>query len=126
MVTGMKRTGTGALLAALLLLAAHAAQAHAFLDHAQPPVGSTLAKAPTQVRIWFTEALEPAFSSIAVTDAAGHDMGKGKAKVDPSDPKLLVLDLGALPPGAYHVVWHVVSVDTHRTEGDFAFTVSGP
>ena len=122
----MKRIAPGALLAASLLLAAHGARAHAFLDRAQPPVGGTLAKAPTQVRIWFTEALEPAFSSIAVTDAAGHAMGKGKAKVDPSDPKLLVLDLAPLPAGAYHVVWHVVSVDTHRTEGDFTFTVSGP
>jgi len=126
MVTHMKNIALGVSLAAALLLAGSPARAHAFLDHADPAVGSTAAKAPAQVRIWFTEALEPAFSSIAVTDAAGHAMGKGKAKVDPSDPKLLVLDLAPLPAGAYHVVWHVVSVDTHRTEGDFTFTVSGP
>ena len=51
---------------------------------------------------------------------------QGKAKVDPSDPKLLVLDVTKLPPGAYRVTWHVVSIDTHRTEGDFTFTVKGP
>jgi hypothetical protein len=31
--------------------------------------------------------------------------------------------LDALPAGAYRVHWHVVSVDTHMTEGDFSFTV---
>ncbi len=28
-------------------------------------------------------------------------------------------------PGAYHVRWHAVSVDTHKTEGNFTFTVGG-
>jgi copper resistance protein C len=99
------------------------ALAHAFLDHSQPAVGSTLAAPPAQVRIWFTEALEPAFSTIAVTDAQGHEMGQGKAKVDTADHQLLVLDLVPLAPGTYHVVWRVVSVDSHPTNGRFDFTV---
>jgi copper resistance protein C len=109
--------------AALLLARAGPALAHAFLDHAQPAVGSTLTTPPARVRIWFTEALEPAFSTIIVTDAQGRAMGVGKAKVDPADPQLLEVNLAPLQPGTYQVVWRVVSVDTHPTEGHFEFTV---
>jgi copper resistance protein C len=109
--------------AALFALAAQPAAAHAFLDHAQPGVGSTLAAAPAQIKIWFTEALEPAFSTIAVTDAGGGDVGQGKTKVDAADPKLLELGLKTLAPGTYRVKWRAISVDTHQTEGDYTFTV---
>jgi methionine-rich copper-binding protein CopC len=37
--------------------------------------------------------------------------------------KVLLANLPMLGPGVYRVKWHVVSVDTHRTEGDFNFTV---
>jgi methionine-rich copper-binding protein CopC len=30
-----------------------------------------------------------------------------------------------LPSGTYKASWHVLSVDTHTTEGDFSFTVGG-
>jgi len=100
-----------------------AARAHAFLKHAQPAVGSTLAAPPTQVRIWFTEALEPAFSTITVTNAQGQPVEQGRAAVDAKDPTLLEVGLAALPPGTYRVKWRVISVDTHPTEGDFTFTV---
>src|SRR5579885_566855 len=109
-------------LACLMLPGAAAdAMAHAFPDHAAPAVGSTVHAPPAQVRIWFTEALEPAFSTIAVTDAAGKPVAKGKARLDPGNPKLLEIDLPALPPGTYHVAWRVISVDTHPTPGDFSF-----
>lgn len=110
--------------AALLILAEAApASAHAFLDAAEPAVGGTVAAAPTEVRLRFTEALEPAFSSIIVEDAQGQHVEKGKAKLDPNDPKRLAVSLNPLPPGTYKVVWRVISVDTHPTQGDFTFTV---
>lgn len=109
--------------AELLGARAHPALAHAHLDHAEPAVGSTVATAPQELRIWFTEALEPAFSTITVSDEAGHAVNKGKAMLDAKDAKLLEVPLGPLPPGTYHVKWRVVSVDTHPTQGDFSFTV---
>jgi copper resistance protein C len=109
--------------AALIALSGPLAFAHAFLDRAEPGVGSTLQAAPAQVRIWFTEALEQAFSTITVTDAQGREVGDGKAKVDPGNPMLLEVGLKALVPGTYTVKWRVISVDTHPTEGDFTFTV---
>jgi copper resistance protein C len=119
----MKKLVLVAVVCAACALASAAAKAHALLDHAQPVVGSTVAAPPSQLRIWFTEALEPAFSTIAVTDAQGHEMGRGKAKLDPANPQLLVLDLAPLAPGTYHVVWRVIAIDTHVTHGDFEFTV---
>ena len=41
----------------------------------------------------------------------------------PDNPKRLVIGLKKLGPGTYTVKWHVVSVDTHHTEGTFTFSV---
>jgi copper resistance protein C len=99
------------------------ALAHAFLDHALPAVGAAVARAPTEVTLWFTQALEPAFAGCVVTNAAGQRVDTGLVTVDPTNPQELHVPLRALPPGEYKVSWHVVSVDTHRTTGDFDFTV---
>ncbi|HEY5211145.1 MAG TPA: copper homeostasis periplasmic binding protein CopC [Stellaceae bacterium] len=109
-------------LAAGLVLAT-AAWAHAFLDHAAPAVGATV-PAPRQVSIWFSEQVEPAFSVIEVTDAAGHRVDAADTHIDPADAKLLHVSLKPVPPGRYEVRWRVVSVDTHHTKGDFGFTVA--
>jgi methionine-rich copper-binding protein CopC len=101
-----------------------AACAHAFLDHASPRVGSTIAVAPTEVTLWFTERLEPAFCSARVEDSAGRPVEAGKATVNDAQPDRLVLSLRPLPPGRYRVVWRVLSVDTHVTEGDYTFSIS--
>ena len=110
------------LLAAVLASSA-AALAHAFLDHASPAVGSTTHGSPPEVRIWLTEAIEPAFSTIEVTDASGKRVDTGNASVDPKDQKQLMVSLPVLPPGTYKVTWRVTSVDTHRTSGHFTFKV---
>jgi copper resistance protein C len=99
------------------------AWAHAFLDRADPPVGGTLAAPPTAVRLSFTEAIEPAFSGIELTTADGRAVPTGRAAVDPADRRAFVLPLPQLPPGRYKVRWHVVSVDTHPTEGDYSFEI---
>lgn len=98
-------------------------EAHSFLDRADPRAGSTVKTAPAQVRIWFTESLEPAFSSVRILNQAGRQVDKGDGQVDPSNLKLLRVSLPPLPPGIYKVVWRVLSVDSHVTEGDFTFRV---
>ena len=108
---------------AFLALAAPAAQGHAFLDHAVPSVGNAVATPPTQIRIWFTQELEPAFSTVEVRDAAGNRVDGGDAKVDAVDRTQMYASLKPLPPGTYHVAWHALSVDTHTTEGTFSFSV---
>ena len=118
----MSRPGLVAL--ALLLTGAAGAGAHAFLDRADPRAGSTVKVAPAQVRIWFTESLEPAFSSLRVVNEAGRRVDKGDSQVDPTNLRLLRVSLPPLPPGTYKVIWRVLSVDSHVTEGDFTFRVT--
>ena len=107
----------------LFLLATATAHAHALLDHASPLVGSTVRTAPRALLLWFTQNLEPAFSTIEVRDARGARVDQGNAQVDRSDKTLLRVGLKALPPGTYEVHWRVLSVDTHTTEGRFNFRV---
>jgi len=102
-----------------------AAFAHAFPQRSEPAVGATIARAPSVVKIWFNSDLEPLFDKLVVKDAAGKVVSRGKAKVDASNRSLLEVALAPLPPGKYHVYWHVTSKDGHHTEGDFSFTVSG-
>jgi copper resistance protein C len=104
-------------------LVSGAALAHAFLDHALPAVGATVAQPPAEVTIWFTQALEPAFTGCEVTNAAGQRVDTGQVTIDAKDPQELHVPLKALSPGEYKVSWHALSVDTHRTVGDFNFTV---
>ena len=97
--------------------------AHAFLDHSDPAVGSTVPKSPDVMHLWFTQQLEPAFCWVHVSDQSGAAVNDGDAMIDPSDPSEMDVKLKTLPPGTYTVKWHALSVDTHTTEGDFNFQV---
>jgi copper resistance protein C len=105
------------------LLAAPDVQAHAFLDHANPAVGSLVPTAPGAVTLWFTQQIEPAFTTATVADASGNAVAAGPAAVDAQDPMELKVPLKPLPPGTYTVNWHALSVDTHTTQGHFTFEV---
>jgi len=104
-----------------LLVLIQGSWAHALVDHAEPAVGSQIHGAPTQVRIWFTEKLEPALSKIQVFDISGREIDKRDIKIDQSNGALLTVSLPELKPGKYKVVWRAVSVDTHVTTGNFTF-----
>jgi len=98
-------------------------RAHAFLDHASPAVGSSVPASPPAVALWFTQDLEPAFSGVMVTNEAGQRVDLGNAQISQGSPAELQVGLKPLPPGTYLVSWHVVSVDTHPTEGTFTFEI---
>ena len=98
-------------------------EAHAFLKNAEPGVGSTAQASPSEVRIRFTENVEPAVSSIQVFDASGKEVDKRNVHLDRSDHAMLEVSLPQLTAGTYKVVWRVVSVDTHVTNGSFTFRV---
>lgn len=121
----MKRFSTLAVCLGLLLaFGAGEVLAHAFLDRAVPAVGGSVAASPTEVRLFFTEAVVPQFSAIEVTGAGGAPVAAGKPVQDPADKTSLTLPIRQpLPPGAYTVKWHVASVDTHRSQGSFSFSV---
>ena len=122
----MSHTNTLRIAASLALaLAVSAASAHALLKQATPAVGGTVKTSPAEIRIKFSEGVEPRFSSVALATAAGAPAPVGKPSVDPTDNSTLIAAVSqALKPGVYKVTWRVVSVDTHKTQGSFNFTVA--
>ena len=82
-----------------------------------------LRASPPQLKIWFTQRLEPAFSKVQVLDSSGKRVDNGDSRVDSADTTLLTVSLPRLSPGTYRVAWRVLSVDTHVTEGDHTFEV---
>jgi hypothetical protein len=116
----MKRVVLGLL---FVLVGLTQLEAHAFLKRAEPAVGSAVQTSPNEVRIWFTENIEPAMSKIQVFDVSGKEVDKRDLHSDRSDQALLRISLPPLQAGIYKVVWRVVSVDTHVTNGTFTFQV---
>jgi copper resistance protein C len=114
------RISTFATAALLAVIGGAAAEAHAFLDHAEPRVGSTVPTAPREVSLTYTQNLEPAFSAVEVSDADGKRVDLGKPAFSGT---VMRVGLKPLSPGTYRVRWHVLSVDTHTTEGSFTFHV---
>ena len=108
----------------LAALVAGSASAHAFLDHAQPSVGSVVHAAPARVEVWFSEDLEPAFSTLNVMNAASKQVDRMDKSVPGGDRSRMSVSLNALPPGKYRVRWRAVSIDTHVTYGDFTFEIA--
>jgi len=102
------------------------AHAHAFLDHAEPKVGSTVKGAPSVVKIWFTMEVQPTLTNIQVFDSAGHEVDKKDARIDQKNNALMFVSLPTLPAGAYKVEWHAVCPWGHHTSGTYTFDVAGP
>jgi len=89
-----------------------------------PGVGTTVSGSPSELTLSFTQGVVVAFSSVTVSGAGGA-VPASKPVNDPSNQQIIHVRLGhALKPGSYTVTWHVLSVDTHRTEGSYHFTVS--
>jgi methionine-rich copper-binding protein CopC len=109
-----------ALTGLVIALSPGVAQAHARLTRAEPAAGSNV-KAPAAVTLEFTENLEGAFSTIEVRNTKGERVDAGRASASGSR---LQVKLKPLAPGRYTVRWRVLSVDTHRSEGNFSFDVS--
>jgi copper resistance protein C len=104
---------------------AQEAFAHAFLDKSDPKVGSTITVSPTEVKIWFTDDTQPDKSFIQVFDAADGQVDTKDTHADPKDKSVLVVSIPTLAPGTYKVHWHAVCSYSHRTQGNFQFTIVG-
>jgi copper resistance protein C len=112
----------GLALAACALTATVAA-GHAVLQRAEPRVESKLKRAPDEVKLYFTERLESAYSSLRVLNDQGVQVDRRDSRVDRANPALLRATLPPLPPGTYKVLWRVLSIDADVTEGAFMFQI---
>ena len=109
-------------LAAVLGGAATSVSAHARLEASEPKASSVLAQAPQRIRLQFNEAIEPAFSKVALMNVQGTEIAV-KAIPDNDNHKALAVTLPALRAGDYRVHWTAMGHDGHKTKGEFSFTV---
>jgi len=117
------QTATRAAVAALFIVSCKLAHAHAHPTHEVPGAGASVTTTQKDVAIDFDDAIEPAFSSITVTDAQGKRVTSGKAAVDAGNRKHMAVGLTPLTAGIYTVAWVAVADDGHRTQGHYTFTV---
>lgn len=117
------RSALAAAAVAAAVLAAPLASAHAVLKSSEPQAGAMLTTPPQQIVLTFNEKVEPAFSSVTVSNAKGEAITNSKAAPDPSNPTIMMLPVPSLAAGSYTVKWAVAGHDGHRRTGEFKFTV---
>ncbi len=106
-----------------LLLVPGPMLAHSLLVRSQPERRATVTRAPEEVRLWFSERIEPAYARVSVWDAGGKQVDAGDAAVDQADATTLAVRTPGLRAGRYTVRYRVLSVDGHIVESSFDFTV---
>jgi copper transport protein len=110
----------------LTLLFPGIASAHAILLRSDPAKDSVLSIAPQQVRMWFSEALNPAFSTAVVVNGDNKRVDNRNAHVSSNDQTEMDVTLQPnLPPAVYVVIWRTDSADDgHILRGSFIFSVA--
>lgn len=113
------------LLPLVIVLCVSRVHAHANFERSSPAVNAELNAAPDEIRLWFTEPLEPAFSRITLRDSHGTLVEIPPVQVDIADRHQLFVPLDGLPDGLYSVSWCVTSsADGHTTQGSFSFGIN--
>lgn len=112
----------------LLFLLPGVSEAHAILLRSDPAKGAVLTTSPTVVRMWFTESLNPSFSTARVLNGSKQRVDKNNAHVAIDDQTEMDVNLPPkLPPAVYVVIWRTQSAsDGHILTGSFIFTVANP
>jgi copper transport protein len=111
----------------LITWSPQSASAHAYLTSASPADGSSLAAAPAQLRLAFSETVVPAATQIDVVAEDGRHYAVTNLRVvgeGGEEPSEVLATLPALPRGAYRVSWQTLSADDlHRTAGVLVFGI---
>jgi copper transport protein len=106
--------------AALLLVSARTAAAHAGLVFSSPAAGDTLREAPRRLVLRFTEPVEASSSGLVLLTSGGGVLTLLPQR-DPADVTALLAELPSLPRGGYRVQWRTLSADGHPVDGSFVF-----
>ncbi len=98
--------------------------AHAHLVSQTPPADTSVTPAPAELRLSFSEGVEPGFSGVTLRGPQLQTLVTGNVQLAEGDAKTLIIPLEAAPTaGNWQVDWHVVSVDGHKTHGSYRFHV---
>ncbi|HUB65007.1 MAG TPA: copper resistance CopC family protein [Methylocella sp.] len=100
--------------------------AHSRLVRSEPAARAVVDTAPKELKLWFNEAVEPAFAKFWIIPAQGDQISL-TSRGDSSDPRVLVVTLpDNLPAGPVNIGYHVLSVDGHTVEDKLTFTIKAP
>ncbi|WP_158784853.1 CopC domain-containing protein YobA [Pantoea sp. BAV 3049] len=100
------------------------ASAHAHLKSQYPAANANVEASPPALTLTFSEDIEPAFSGIEVLDGNQKPVPLAKAERAPAQHNQMIIPLEKpLANGHYQVNWHVLSVDGHKTNGNYSFSV---
>ena len=103
---------------------ATSAHGHANLVNATPAANSMAMRPPTELRLKFSEGIEVKFTKVKVIGPDKGTIEAGALKLDPNDNTVVIVPLmSPLPNGTYTVDWQALSLDGHKTKGEFGFTV---
>ena len=122
------RTIAGRALSAAVFLSAMlttaSAFAHAHLQQQIPAADSTVSVSPQALTLTFSEGVELSFSGVTLSGPQNKPVATGKLARSDGNKVQLTLPLNEpLAAGEYTVEWHVVSVDGHKTKGQYHFSV---
>ena len=112
-----------AALALVLWLPATTVAVHNRLEKSIPAADSTVVGSPKTIELWFTEKVEPKFSSITLLTADSVKIALGVLRAT-GGPKSIAADIPTLlAPGRYFVTWRTAGDDGHAVRGKFGFSV---
>ncbi|HET8912473.1 MAG TPA: copper resistance protein CopC [Ktedonobacteraceae bacterium] len=112
----------------LLLFFPATSEAHAILLRSEPSQDAILNTPPQQVKMWFSEDLNPSLSTAVVVNTNNQRVDNKDAHIASSDTREMDLTLPTnLTPDVYVVVWRSSSSDDgHVLRGSFIFTIARP
>ena len=96
--------------------------AHAVIQESTPAEGASM-PADSTVRLRFNSRIDRARSRLTLSSDEAGTMAVPLAADTP--PDTLGAQLNGLAPGAYRLLWQVLSVDGHITRGEIRFRVGG-
>ena len=118
-----RRTLSAAVFLSAMLPTA-SAFAHAHLQQQIPAADSTVSVSPQALTLTFSEGVELSFSGVTLNGPQNKPVATGKLARSDGNKAQLTLPLNEpLAAGEYTVEWHVVSVDGHKTKGQYHFSV---
>src|SRR5262249_2643680 len=103
------------------------ASAHAILVRSDPEATAQLQAPPSQVRLWFSEDVNPGTSRVVVVDPTNRQVDGGDSHVNPGDSTEIDVSLPLLSSGTYIVTYQTQSADDgHVSGGSYIFRILRP
>ncbi len=126
MRTHLAARGLYRLAASVLIVLFGAGMVHNHLVRSAPDNGQSLPGSPAEIRLWFAERPEVAFTSITLIRATPDSIRVGPIKAATTDDTLAVKLAvpSTLQPGDWIVAWRTASRDGHAIRGRFRFTIT--